>query len=83
MGLESVELIAHVEEEFHIFFSDDEAIHIETIGDFQEAISRKTPLHGSQDYIEQRLRLILVDEFGVRLEDIRPEARIVADLGID
>ena len=84
MGLDGVVLIEKVEDEFHISFTDDEAIKILTVGDFRDAIFRKiVPRAYTEDYIYQRIRMILVDEFAVPLENIRPEARFVADLGLD
>jgi acyl carrier protein len=84
MGLDGVELIGKVEDEFHVFFTDDEAIKILTVADFRDAIFRKVGTQAyTQDYIYQRIRAILVDEFAVPLENIRPEARLVADLGLD
>ncbi len=85
MGLDGVVLIEKVEDEFHISFSDDEAIKILTVADFRDAIFRKVvprPAY-TEDYIYQRIRMILVNEFAVPLENIHPEARLVADLGLD
>jgi acyl carrier protein len=82
MGLDGVELIARVEQEFRISFSDDEAIAISTVGNFCDAIFRKVSSTDADD-IYQRVCAILADEFGVSRQTIQPTARLVEDLGLD
>ena len=84
MGLDGVELIAKVEEEFRISFTDDEAIKISTFGEFCDAISRKVHVSEyTERHICERVRSILADQFGVPLEAIQSAARLVEDLGLN
>ena len=84
MGLDSVELLLQIEEEFGITFSDDEAIKIETVGQFRDAVLGKVaPRTYTREYIFDRIRGVLIKDFGVSADQISPEARIVRDLGVD
>ena len=84
MGLVTLELILQVEDAFGIAFTDDEAIEIATIADFEQAILEKVPSRDlTAEQVHARLKEILVRSFGVREADVLPTARIVRDLGLD
>lgn len=89
MGLDSVELLMRVEDEFDIEVPDAEAAEIFTVGDLYHCILRKyeaKTVNSGDDANEptwQKLCDILVDQTGVSPENIAPSARIVKDLGID
>ena len=82
MGLVTLELLLEVEDAFGIQFTDEEAIRILTIGDFERAILEKS--HGfTAEQVHATLKEMLVRSFGVDEAAITPTARIVADLGLD
>lgn len=81
MGLDSVELLLMVEEEFDVSITDEEAGCLDTVGDLVEIVTAKSQREA--DGVYGRVQRIIVDEFGVKAEKVRPEARIVRDLGIN
>ena len=86
MGLDTVELVMDVEEKFDIEISDRDASKIETVGQLYDTVLAKlTEKHASVDreQVWEQLRMIFVDEFGLRTAQVVPEARITKDLGLD
>ena len=84
MGLDTVELVMAVEEEFGIEIPTAAAERLLSVGGMQDYIvetlqSRGTSM-GEQE-IWQRLRQIVVDQLGVRPEEVTREAEFVRDLG--
>lgn len=92
MGLDTVELLLFVEEEFNIEIADEAVERVETVGDLEKLIvslvSAGAPVTAvtvgatGQD-IARRLRRILVNELAVEPSRIRFDARIVEDLGLN
>lgn len=84
MGLDSVELLIEIENEFQIEISNIEAENIATVGDFHKIISRKIDLEETtEEAIYQKLRMVLSEKVGIAIEKIDYHARIVDDLEID
>ncbi|GAA6152175.1 hypothetical protein [Pseudoteredinibacter isoporae] len=87
MGLDTVELVMWVEEEFGITVSDDEASVTYTVGDLAELIAQKVNAQygKSWTYAEPLPRIIdiLVKDYGVKRERINTASRIVDDLGLE
>lgn len=89
MGLDTVELVLRVEEEFEIEIPNDIAAQLSTAGDIHNFImSNITKSSSSIDTaldveIWERLRDIIVEQLGVRPEEVKKSSRIVADLGAD
>lgn len=83
MGLDSVELIMRIEEEFSIEISDIEAGEILTVGDFYKLILKKIDRADDNQEIWEMLCNAIIEQGGVPRAKITPDARIVDDLGID
>jgi len=84
MGLDSVELLVEIENEFQIEISNIEAENIITIGDFHKTISRKINLtNTTEEAIFQKLRAVVSDKAGFDIDEIHYHTRIVDDLGLD
>jgi acyl carrier protein len=86
MSLDSVELILAVENDFGIEFSDSDAEKIVTVGDLARAILHARQQSGRpivETAIWTKLVDIIVDQLGVRREEITPTAAFVDDLGVD
>jgi len=84
MGLIALELILQVEDAFGITFTDDEALRIATIADFERAIREKVASEDlTAEQVHAKLKEILVRSFGIHEADAVPSARIVRDLGLD
>lgn len=86
MGLDTVELIMAIEDEFGIVIPDSEAPQLARVGEIHAYILRVLGERGETpdaDELWNRLRNIVADHLGVRLEDVTPSAHIVYDLGAD
>ncbi|HEX8234676.1 MAG TPA: phosphopantetheine-binding protein [Abditibacteriaceae bacterium] len=91
MGLEIVELIMRVEEEFEIEIPDSDAEKLETVGALYHYVvetlsANSAPDHDSSsasDEIWNKLCSIFANEFAIPPLKIRPEAHFVYDLDLD
>jgi acyl carrier protein len=88
MGLDTVELIMRVEEEFEIEIADDEAGTLETAGDICDCVARHKSAWGfdgpkGREELWPQVRRIISDELSVLEEQITPSSNIVLDLGAD
>jgi acyl carrier protein len=86
MGLDTVELAIAVEEEFDIKISDADAAKLGILGDLHnyvvEALRQKneTP---DEEQVWQRIKKVVIDQLGVRPEEVTRSAHIVKDLHAD
>ena len=89
MGLDTVELVMSVEEEFGIDIPPEAAEKITTVGDLRDfvvtSLERKSAGTGgvSGDSVLQQIQRIFEKDHGVGPERVVPAARILADLGLD
>jgi len=90
MGLESVELIMAIEEEFDINIPDEEAGNFDTVGKLYRYILDILYLNESgnshqvdESDVWERMKEVIVSQLGVRSEQVTEDANFVADLGID
>lgn len=87
MGLDSVEIILTVEEEFGLEIPDSEAARMITVGDLQAFIVVELRRLGRPEMdsaaVFERLRAIICRQLGVKPETVTPAARFVKDLGVD
>ncbi len=90
MGLESVELIMAIEEEFDINIPDEEAGNFDTVGKLYRYILDILYLNqsGHSDQVDEsetweRMKDVIVSQLGVEPEQVMEDANFVADLGID
>jgi len=79
MGLEAVELVMSVEENFGIEITDAEAAAIETVGQLADAIAVKHGEMGRQNVnkhiILDQLRTLIQFHLSAKPADITPEVR--------
>ncbi len=87
MGLDTVELIMAVEEDFDLEIPDAAAEKMITVGDMHSFLVSELRRRGQADIDERvvldRLREIICTQFGVKAELVVPEARFVQDLRAD
>jgi acyl carrier protein len=84
VGLESVEFIIRIEETFDVRLEDDETLRVQTVADLERLVRRKLEAEsrGSAGVFAAISR-VLVEEFGVAAARVKPEARLVQDLGLE
>jgi hypothetical protein len=84
MGLDTVEFIIRLEEVFEIRFDDAEIERTETVGQLEVLVcahlQRQNRFCGQ---VFETIREVLHDDYGIRLEQITRDARIVRDLGLE
>lgn len=88
MGLDTVELVIAVEEEFELAITDAAVAKLKRVGDlhaFVVTTLRQRAEAGVVDEAQvwERLRAIIVEPLGVRVEEVTPAARFVEDLRAD
>ncbi len=86
MGLDSVQILIDIEEEFQIEISDGEAEHLETAGQLFDLVREKagiSPALVDTHLVWQRLVKIITGITGTPVERIRPSSRFIEDLGVD
>lgn len=89
MGLEAVELVMAIEEEFDINIPDEEAANLDTVGKLYRYIVdiHYNQVGGSGQVDEadlwERTRDVIVSQLGVSPEQVTEDASFVSDLGID
>ena len=83
MGLDTVELVMTVEEEFALQISDADAAKMERVGDMHTFILKTLRERGesvNDAQVWTRLREIVVEQLGVRPDEVTPTARFIKDL---
>jgi acyl carrier protein len=86
MGLDAVELVMAVEEEFKIQIPDHTAAHFFTVGDLRNYVIEQLRARGDSPVeaeVWEKLREIVVEQLGVGPEQVVPAASFVEDLGMD
>ncbi len=102
MGLDTVEMVMEIEQEFGIDIPDADAERIFTVGTLADYVWRRrqevvkgiapaplppTPIHApsadSYQAVLERVRRIVADHFGARLDDVQAHTRFVEDLHAD
>lgn len=86
MGLETVELLMAIEEEFGIEIPNADASKLAVLGNMHDHIVRALPQRGDapdKREVWERLSEVVVEQLGVRPDEVRREAHIVHDLRAD
>ena len=90
MGLDTVELVIAIEEEFEIGISDDAAEQMITVGDVYDFVLKALRAEGrigsdprDEPIIWERVRAHFVDQLGVNPNDVTMGADIVEGLHAD
>ncbi len=83
MGLASVELIMAIEDEFGVEFPETNAEKFAIVGNLHDFILLSLKRRGEtpdEEEVWERVRAIVVEQLGVRLEEVTHAAHIVDDL---
>ena len=86
MGLDTVELVMAVEEEFGIAIPDDGAVTLITLSDIRDFVVQAleaTGEVGDREAVWERIKAIMRRDHGIADEHLVPGAALVADLGLD
>lgn len=86
MGLDTVELVMAVEEEFSLEIPDSESAKLVRVGDLYRFVLQTLRQRGDvidEDAIWKRLTDVIVAQLGVQPERVTPDARFIEDLGAD
>ena len=84
MGLDTVEIVMAIEEEFQIEISDSDAEKMFTPGDILEFLLRTLEARGETvdaDAAWLRIQKIFVDQLGVKPGRVTKTTRIIEELG--
>jgi len=89
MGMEAVELIMAIEEEFDISIPDEQAANLDTVGKlYRYVVDIHYNQSGGSGQIDEaelweRTKQVIVSQLDVRPEQVTEDASFVADLGIE
>jgi acyl carrier protein len=86
MGLDTVELIKAVEEEFGIEIPNKDASNLATLGDLKGYVIRALRTHGESSVdiqIWNRLSAVVVRQLSVRPDEVTRSEHMVRDLHAD
>jgi len=82
VGLDIVEMIMAVEEEFEFAIPDAEASKLETVGQLFAHVQAHAPM-GRAPEAWERLLAVIARDVGVEAASLRAETRFVYDLRMD
>ena len=86
MGLDTIELVMTLEEEFQIAIPNEVASRIVTLGDLRDCVVQILEARNEavdSDKVWDRIKIIMRRDFGIAQKHLVPGAAIVADLGLD
>ena len=86
MGLDTVELVMAIEEEFELSISDGDAEKILTpqdMGNLIETILRESGRPMPRESLDQKLKEITLDQIGISESEYRVDAEYVRDFRMD
>lgn len=86
MGLDTVELVMAIEDEFGIQIPSVDAARLGILGDMQNYIVRALRLRGEtpdESQVWERLSAVVIAQLGVRPEEVTRSAHVVKNLHAD
>lgn len=83
MGLDTVEFIIDLEEEFAIEIPDEDAELLGTVGEIGKYICEHSPQEVSYELALRRVISILVNIYDVKEGQANANSHVVYDLGLD
>ena len=85
MGLDLVETVMRIEEEFEIIIPDHDAMLLTTTREVVDYLMRHPEVaeKWSRDYVADSVWQILEDECEIRREDFNEDSHFIKDMGID
>lgn len=86
MGLDTVELVMAIEEEFGLQIPDERAAKIFTVGDMHQYLVSELARLGRPEVevrVYERLTNTICRQLGIDAKEVIPQARFVEDLRLD
>jgi acyl carrier protein len=87
MGLDTVELVIAIEDEFGIHIDNEDAASLTTPGEVTDFVLTRVRMLPEDNYLVKRgfyeIRKILINEFSIEKKNIKPSTKIVDLLGDD
>jgi acyl carrier protein len=83
MSLDITGFILAVEEEFKVSIPDEDYETIVTVKDLCRYVEIRTNSVARSEFVFERLRQLISEEFSIPIDEIHPESRFVDDLRID
>ncbi|MFC4311916.1 phosphopantetheine-binding protein [Steroidobacter flavus] len=90
MGLDIVELVMAIEEEFGIEIPNPDAAKLDTVGKISAYVQSRLELNRGRPFDEieeavhwERIKRIVVEQLGIDPKQVTREAHLVLDLGAD
>jgi acyl carrier protein len=83
MGLDVVDLVMRVEQEFGITIDDLDAAELGTVGQLHRYVLRKLDRGAGDDGVRDRLTAIIAEHAGVARDRVTDEKSFVHDFGMD
>jgi hypothetical protein len=85
MGLDLVEMVCRIEEEFEVIISDEVAVTFVTPRTVIDYLMTQPNINGklSRDYIALSVWLMLEDEVGINRANYNEDSRFIEDMGLD
>ena len=86
MGLEIVEIVMALEEEFGVEIDDRDAGKLGRVGEMSDYVARKLRQQGvavDEEQVWNRVKRIVIEQSGVKSEEVTRQAHFVYDLKCD
>lgn len=84
-GMDLVELVYRVEEEFELTMSDEDAEQIKTPGQLIDYLMGRPEVSPkwSRGYVALSVWMMVEDELGIDRNDFNEDSRFIEDMGVD
>jgi hypothetical protein len=87
MGLDTVEFVLKIEEEYELSIPDEDLEHLGVVGDLvvyvANACEQQNGVIIEFETLYENLKCILHRDYGIPLKDINLKSHVVKDLGLD
>lgn len=82
MGLDSIELVMEVEDEFRLHLPDEECEKVRTVDDVVDLVMKYRP-DADRRVVLQEVRKLTAEIVSAPLDQVHSNSRLVEDLGYD